>query len=129
MLDFVDEPLNQIAVAVNVLVIGDGLRSNAARWDHGLGTSLCDSAAKAIGIKAHISEQVLKRKTTDQIFGLEDVGYLTGGQNEADGIAEGVHPHVDLRTQAPARTPDCLIFAPLFLHRLRVDAPARWWSR
>lgn len=114
MLDFVDEPLDQIAVAVDVLVIWDGLRSSAARWDHGLGTSFCDSGAKAIGIKAHISEQVLERKTADQVFGLEDVVYLTGGQNEADGIAEGIHPHVDLRAQAAARTPDRLIFAPPF---------------
>ena len=79
MLDFVDEPLNQIALSVDVLVIWDGLRSSTARWDHGLRATFCDPSAKAIGIKAHISEQVFERKTTDQVFGLEDVMYLTGG--------------------------------------------------
>jgi hypothetical protein len=115
MLDFVDEPLNQIAVPVDVLVIWDGLRSSTDRGDHGLRTSFCDSGAKAIRVKALISEQVLERKTTDQVFGLDDVMHLPWGQNEADRIADGIHANVDLRTQAAARTPDRLIFAPPFL--------------
>ena len=60
------------------------------------------------------SEQVLERKTADQVFGLEDVVHLAWGQDEADGIAEGIDTNVDLRTQAAARTPDRLIFAPPF---------------
>ena len=39
---------------------------------------------------------------------------LACGQDEADWIAEGIHTYVDLRTQAAARTPDRLIFAPPF---------------
>ena len=115
MLDFVDEPLDQITVLVDVLVIRNGLRSGAARWDHGLRTALRDTGAKPIGVKTHISEQVLERETADQIFGLEDVMHLARGQDEADGIAESIHAKVDLRTQAAARTPDRLIFAPPFL--------------
>src|SRR5213592_375956 len=47
--------------------------------------------------------------------------HLAWGRNEADGIAEGIHAHVDLRTQAAARTPDRLILAPPFF------APAACW--
>ena len=82
---------------------------------HGLRTTFCDSGAKAIRVKALISEQVLERKTTNQVFGLDDVMHLPWGQNEADRIADGIHANVDLRTQAAARTPDRLIFAPPFL--------------
>jgi hypothetical protein len=114
MLDFVDEPLDQIAVLIDVLVVRDGLRSRTARWDHGLCTGFCDSGTKVIGVKAHIGEQVRERKPADQVFGLEDIMYLAWGQDEADGIAEGIHAYVDLRTQATARTPDRLIFAPPF---------------
>jgi hypothetical protein len=60
-----------------------------------LAPHFCDSGAKAIGIKAHIGEQVLERKAADQVFGLEDVVHLTRGQNEADGITERIHPHID----------------------------------
>ena len=71
--------------------------------------------AEAIGVKALVGEQVLERKAADQVFGLEDVVHLAWGQDEADGIAEGIDPDVYLRTQAAARTPDRLIFAPPFL--------------
>ena len=114
MLDFIEEPLDQIAFAIGVLVIWDGLRSRAARWDHGLRAGFCDSGAEAIGVKALVGEQVLERKAADQVFGLEDVVHLAWGQDEADGIAEGIDPDVYLRTQAAARTPDRLIFAPPF---------------
>ena len=114
MLDFVDEPLDQIAFAIGMLVVRDGLRSRAARWDHGLGAAFCDTGAEAIRVIALISEQVLERKTADQVFGLEDVVHLAWGQDEADGIAEGIDTNVYLRTQAAARTPDRLIFAPPF---------------
>jgi hypothetical protein len=39
---------------------------------------------------------------------------LAWGQDEADGIAEGIDTNVYLRTQAAARTPDRLIFASPF---------------
>src|SRR5438045_2805492 len=72
VLDFVDEPLDQVAVLIDVFVVGDGLRSRAARWDHGLRAGCCDSGAEAIGVKALIGEQVLESKAADQVFGLED---------------------------------------------------------
>ena len=114
MLDFIDEPLDQIAFAIGMLVIRDGLRSRTAGWDHGLGTAFCDKGAKAIRVIAHISEQVLERKPIDQVFGLKNVMHLACGQDEADGIAEGIHADVDLRTKAAARTPDRLVLAPPF---------------
>ena len=80
----------------------------------GLAAAFCDKSAKAIRVIAHIGEQVLERKTADQVFGLEDVVHLAWGQDEADGIAEGIDTNVYLRTQAAARTPDRLIFAPPF---------------
>src|SRR6516164_7383629 len=85
---------------IGMLVVRDGLRSRAARWDHGLGAAFCDTGAKAIRVIALISEQVLERKTADQVFGLEDVVHLAWGQDEADGIAEGIDTNVYLRTQA-----------------------------
>lgn len=114
MLDLVDEPLDQIALLVEELVVGDGLGARAARWNDCLGAELGDASAKAIGIKAHIGEEILEEKTTDQALGLANVVDLACGQNEADGIAEGVDPNVDLGAQAAARTPDRLIFVPPF---------------
>src|SRR5260370_41565666 len=99
MLDFIDEPLDQIAFLVDVLVIRDGLRSTTSGWDYGLRTVFCDRGAKAIGVKTHISEEVLERKPTDQVFGLDDVVHLASSQDEPDGIAESLDANVYLRTQ------------------------------
>ena len=79
MLDFIDETLDQVAFAIGMLVVGDGLRSRAARWDDGLGAAFRDTGAKAIRVIAHIGEQVLERKAADQVFGLEDVVDLACG--------------------------------------------------
>jgi hypothetical protein len=75
---------------------------------------LCDGGAKAIGVKAHVGEQVFEGKTADQALSLADVVDLACGQDEADGIAEGVDADADLRAQAAARTSDRLIFVPPF---------------
>ena len=115
MLDFVDEPLNQIAVPVDVLVIWDSLRSSTARWDHGLRTTFCDSGAKTIGVETLVGQQMIEGQASDQVFSLKDVVHLARSQNETNGIAERVHTRADLRAQAAARTPDRLIFAPPFL--------------
>jgi hypothetical protein len=96
MLDLVDEPLDQIALLVEVLVVRNGLRARAARWDDGLSADFCDRGAKAIGVKAHIGEQVLEGKTADQALSLAYVVDLACGQDEADWIAEGVDADVDL---------------------------------
>jgi hypothetical protein len=115
MLDFVDEPLDQIALLVEVFVVGDRLRTRAARWNDSLGADLRDRGTKAIRIEAHVGEQVFEGKAADQAFSLANVVDLACGQDEADGIAEGVDADVDLGAQPAARTPDRLIFAPPFL--------------
>src|SRR5690349_10250357 len=106
MLDFVDEPLDQIALLVEVLVVRDGLRARAARWNDRLSADFSDRCAKAIGVKAHIGKQVFEGKTADQALSLAYVVDLACGQDEADRIAEGVDADVDLGAQAAARTPN-----------------------
>src|SRR5271163_4191072 len=120
MLDLVEEPLDQISLLVDVLVVRDGSRSGTGGWNHGLGTGLCNAAAKAIGVKAPVPQQLVERQTADQILRLHDVVYLACGQNEANRIAERIHACIDLRAQAAARTPDRLTFASPF-------APAACW--
>ena len=114
MLDFVEEPLDQIAFPIDVLVVWDCLRSRAGRWDHSLGARLGNAGAKAIGVIALVSQELIKRQAAYQILRLEDVIDLACGQNEANGIAERIDACTDLGTQAATRTPDRLTFAPPF---------------
>src|SRR5882762_5619521 len=90
-----------------------GMACERERLD-GMSVDFCDGGSKAIGIVAFVGEQVFEGKTADQALSLADIVDLACGQDEADRIAEGVDADVDLRTQAAARTPDRLIFAPPF---------------
>ena len=121
MLDFIDEPLNQITLLVEVLVVRDSLRTGAVRRDNGVSASVCDGGSKAIGVVALVCEQVFEGKTVDQAFCLADIGDLAGREDEADRVAESVDGNADLRAQTAARTPDRLIFGSPFL------APAACW--
>src|SRR5690349_21921713 len=120
MLDLVEEPLDQIAFLVDVLVIKDGSRSGAGRWDDSLCAYFCNTGTKAIGVEAFVCQQMLEREASDQILSLKDVMHLPSSQNEANRVAERVDTRADLGAQAAARTPDRLIFAPPF-------APAACW--
>src|SRR5258708_13033264 len=120
MFDLVEESLDQIAIPVDILVVGDDLRSGAGRRDHCLGADLRNAGAKAVGIITLVGEQLVERQPPDQRLGLEDVVHVARGQDETNGIAEPIDAHADLRARAAARTPDLLIFAPPF-------APAACW--
>jgi hypothetical protein len=121
MLDLVDEPLDQVSLLVEVLVVRDSSRAGAVRRDDDLSARVGNGGTKAIGVVALVSEQVFEGKTLDQALCLGDIGDLTCRQDEADRIAESIDGNADLRAQAAARTPDCLIFASPFL------APAACW--
>ena len=96
MLDLVDEPLDQVALLVEILVVGDGSRAGAVRRDDGLSASICDGGSKAIGVVALVSEQIFEGKTLDQALCLTDISDLASRQDEADRIAESVDGNADL---------------------------------
>ena len=114
MLDPVDEPLDQVALFVEVLVVGNCFRSRAARWNHRFGAAFRHDGAKPIRVISLIGEHVFEGKAVDQSFGLADVVNLPCCQDEADGIAQGIDADVYLGAQPAARTPDRLIFASPF---------------
>jgi len=114
MLDLVEEALDQIAVLVDVLVVGDGLRSRAGRWNDGSAAGVCDAGAKPIGVIAFVGQEMFEGNAADQVLGLEDVVHLAAREDEANGIAKRINGGADLGAQAAARTPDRLIFAPPF---------------
>src|SRR3972149_3109825 len=120
MLDLVEEPLDQIAVLVNLLVVDDGLRPGAVRRHYGLGPGGSDRVAEAIGVVTLVGEQLLERQPADEILGLSDVVHMTRGEDEAERVAKRIDPRIDLCAQAAARAPDRLIFAAPF-------APAACW--
>src|SRR3974390_347863 len=123
MLDLIEEALDQVALLVDVLVVGDDLRSGSAGGNDGFGTDCGDAGAKPIGIVAFVGQQMFEGYAADQVLGLNDVIDLAACEDEPSGVAQRIHADTDLCAQAATRTPDRLIFAAPF-------APAAcWWAR
>ena len=73
MLDFIDEPFDEVAIPIDMRVIGDCFGARAAWRDHGFGTGIGNAGTKAIGVVTLVGEQALERKAFDQAFGFDDV--------------------------------------------------------
>jgi hypothetical protein len=56
MLDFVDEPLDQMTLLVEVLVVGDSRASGSGSTDNGISASVGNGASKAIGVVTLVCE-------------------------------------------------------------------------
>ena len=62
--------------------------------------------AKPLGVIPFVSQHIFTVITGYQLLGLRDVVPLSSGQDEAQGIAQAVHAHMDLgaeSTAAPAQ--------------------------
>jgi hypothetical protein len=101
MLDFIDEPLNQVSVAVNASY---GMACDRDRLG-GITASAPRSAIQARNrLESNpISARSFSKEKPHQVFSLQYVVDLACGDDEADRIAECIHAHIDLRTQAPSR--------------------------
>ena len=67
--------------------------------------------AKPLGIIPFVSQHILTFITVYQPLGLRDVVLLSSSQDEAQGIAQTIHAHVDLGAEpaaAPAQGLGCL---------------------
>lgn len=129
MLDRTEEALNQIAVLVDVLVIGDRLRPGAERGNDGLGSLEGDHGPDAVVVVALVGEQLFEVEAPDQGFELLAVVDLAARQNEAQRIAERIDDCVDLGAGTAARTPDRLVVSAPFLRPLHVGVRGRSWRR
>ena len=112
-----------MAFLVEFGIVRDGLGAGAVRGDHGADVVLAQVRPEGIGVEGLVGDQDLGRQAADERFGLSDVVRLTGGETNAQRIAERIYGDVQLGAQPPARAPDGLISSPPF-------APAEcWWAR
>ena len=123
VLDLVDEAIHQVALPVQMSIVGLRLLPVGARRYHRTHAPVQDMLPKLLGIIPLVSNHVFPIITRYQPLGLGDVVLLTPAQDEAQGIAQGIHAHVDLGAEpAPAPAQGCLA-AFLGVLRRRRDGP------
>lgn len=76
LFDTGEETLDQVAVAVEMMVEGTGLESIGARRDHGLAALCRDCLNEGIGIVALVGNDKVGGCVLDQCLRLFDVGDL-----------------------------------------------------
>src|SRR3954470_22199471 len=96
-------------------------RHRAARMmrDHDLGAALIEIGDDIIAVEGRVGDQGAELKTVDQRRGPDSVEALSGQQNEADEVAQGIGEGQDLGPHAALEAADSLARSPPF-------APCPW---
>ncbi len=109
VLEFVEEPLDEVALCVEGEVAG------ALDGAIGLGRDdRCDSPSgqgvdQVIGVVSLVGEQSLKVDVLDQRLGLAEVRSLARRQQQLDRVAQSIDEGVDLGGQSAAGSADGLL--------------------
>ena len=113
MLELIEEPLDEIALAINRVVDGATNQPAAEARNVGSCPGLADEVENGVAVIAAVCDDVAPRRQVPQKLGHDAlVVCLPRGQNDADRQAIVGHDRVDLGTQSSTRTTDGVILAP-----------------
>jgi len=101
VLDFQEEALDQVALAIKGVVAGDLRRCCSGRDDrHGI--LAFDGLPQGLGIVALVPQDMVGGKISDQGLSLSDIAHLSRRQDEAERIAQSINDGMDLGRQPAA---------------------------
>ena len=123
LLDPVDEPLGEVAFLISMFIILSLENPILLRRDHHFRPTRLDRRDELIPVISLIRDHSLGIMTFDQGRALVDVGLLSAGQDELDGVPQTVRRRCAAWSKPPRERPE-LGGAPFFA------APAAcWWAR
>ena len=117
MLELVEEALDEVALFVQLGVVGPGVDAVALGRDHWLGAPGNDVGEQLVGIVGLVGQDVLGFEALDQLAGSDQVVFLARTAQKARWLAACVGGDVDLGAQAAARAAQTLGIRPPFLRR------------
>ena len=124
LLEAIEEALDEMACFVAMSVDGPFGLAVAAWWDVGNSTRCFNVLDQLIAVISLVGGDGCGLDAGDQGGALRDISHLPAGQDQANGVAQGIDAGVNLGGQPTSRTADRLI-ATVFL-----GAPAEcWWAR
>lgn len=115
LLELFEEVLDEVACLVEVTVEGTiDLAMGSAGNDDRLSGGEEGIDDPLIGIEPLVGDQRIGLHVGQQMVGADQVVDLTASQEEADGVAEGIHQGMDLGAQSTARAADRLVLPGFF---------------
>src|SRR5262249_19096656 len=127
-LDAVDEPLHQVPLFVQVLIMRSRLTAVLLRGNHGFRPSRLNELDQRVAVVAFVRDHGLGLVACQQRLPLCDVGALSRSEFQFYRKAQAADGHVQFRGKTATRTAQCFIsrrytWTPFF-------APAAcWWAR
>ncbi len=123
LFEIAEEVLDQMAPAVHREVAGDGAHPVGFGRDDRQDAPVIEFGSQPIVVEAFVGEQSVEVEAGDKRFGAKAVVALTGQEQEAAQIAQGIDQGDDLCGQPAARVSDRLILSPPL-----APVPC-WWTR
>ena len=112
VLDGIEEPLDEIALAVERKIAVPYDLAFRFRWDHRFDVAHFQAFDEGIAVVALVAEERCGLDLSRKRFCLRDVVCLSSSQAEREGISQGVDDGMDFRRQAAARAAYGLVLAP-----------------
>lgn len=114
MLDNTKESLDEVAFAVErVVTISLDDAVGLGRYDRN-DVTLGEDVDQSVGIISLVREERLRIDLIEQWLCLAEIGRLSSGQREADGVAQRVDDGMDFRRQSASGASDGLVFTVFF---------------
>lgn len=109
MLDFSDETLDQVPLAVQPCGVITQDFGALMGWNHRLNTTIQQILDEMGRRVAPVSNQSLKFKPIQQVLSAGNVVTLPGGQAETQGVAQSIYRHMDFGGEAASTTSEGLL--------------------
>lgn len=104
LFDSAEEALNDVAVAVPLLVVAFADPARRVRPDAGFGSQRSYTLPDGVAVVGRIGHHMLGREIFQQRLRLQGITALAGRQPQMDGTPAGIDRRVNLRRQSPARS-------------------------
>jgi hypothetical protein len=108
VLELIEEPLDEVTFAIEREVARPLDLAISFGWDDRSDSALSEGVDERVGVVGLVANQGLRVDGLDQRFCASKIMSLAGCEHQLDGIAQGVHEHVDFGGQSAARSADGL---------------------
>ena len=129
LLEAIEETFDQVARLVAMPIDGALIDSVASRRDIGKGRAGFDGFDQFITVVAFVGRNRGCWNIGDQCRVLSHIRHLSAGQDQTQGITQGINAGMDFRRQSTARSADRLIATVFLARQLRVGARGQSWRR
>ena len=113
VLDLIKKAFDEMTFLMKMPVVGPIMQAVGTGWKDCWHPAIRYDLHKRIGIVNLIADDGFSRERIDPSFRLADVGCLTAGEDEGQGIAQGVGHGMNLGAKAPRERPNACSSAEL----------------